>query len=96
MPKPPASGWLGSPQDPAVASSSAGARHETPYGPLEVRWSIEDGGVTIDFTVPVGVTAILDLPGIPQHRFTHGSHSIELNAADASAIAPEGEGGAHA
>ena len=81
---------------PGGGLDSAGARHETPYGPLEVRWSIKDGRVTIDFTVPVGVTAILDLPGTPQNRFTHGSHSIELSAAEATAIAMGGGGSARA
>jgi alpha-L-rhamnosidase len=65
---------------PGGGLESAGARHETPYGPLEVRWSAKHGGLTVDFTVPVGVTAILDLPGIPQDRFTHGRHSVELPA----------------
>ena len=49
----------------------------------------------IDFTVPVGVTAILDLPGTPQREFTHGTHSIELTAEDAPAIASDGGGSTH-
>jgi alpha-L-rhamnosidase len=81
---------------PGGGLDSAGARHETPYGPLEVRWSIKDGAATIDFTVPVGVTAILDLPGAPQTRFAHGSHSVELTGEEALAFARAGEGSAHA
>ena len=80
---------------PGGGLGSAGARHQTPYGPLEVRWSTEEGGVMIDFTVPVGVTAILDLPGTPQREFTHGTHSIELTAEDAPAIASDGGGSTH-
>ena len=78
---------------PGGGLDSAGARHETPYGPLEVRWVMKDGGATIDFTVPVGVTAVLDLPGTPKHGFMHGSHSVELSAA-ALASAMNGEGSA--
>ena len=81
---------------PGGGLASAGARHQTPYGPLEVRWSTGEGGVRIDFTVPVGISAILDLPGIPQREFTHGSHSIELSAEDAHAIESDGGGSAHA
>ena len=78
---------------PGGALDSAGARHETPYGPLEVRWAMKDGAATIDLTVPVGVTPVLDLPGTPQHRFMHGSHSVELSA-EALGIHVGGEGSA--
>ncbi|WP_329007468.1 glycoside hydrolase family 78 protein [Micromonospora rifamycinica] len=37
--------------------------HLTPYGRAEVSWRRADGLLTVDVTVPVGVTAVVVLPG---------------------------------
>jgi alpha-L-rhamnosidase len=46
---------------------------ETPHGLVEVRWREEAGGLTVQTTLPDGVTGVLDLPDHPQVDLTPGT-----------------------
>ncbi|MFI6078600.1 family 78 glycoside hydrolase catalytic domain [Actinoplanes sp. NPDC051343] len=59
----------------------AAARHRTPYGEAAVRWERTDGSLRLQVTVPVGVTATVQLPGGPVIDVRHGTH--EFTASDA-------------
>jgi len=48
--------------------------HESPYGPIEVAWRLEDGELTLDVTVPGGSTAEVVLPDGTSVLASPGSH----------------------
>ncbi|MCF3961913.1 family 78 glycoside hydrolase catalytic domain [Streptomyces fuscigenes] len=53
----------------------ARARHDTPYGTAEVRWRLHRGRrLDVEFTVPVGTTAEVDLPGLDPYVVGPGGH----------------------
>jgi alpha-L-rhamnosidase len=53
----------------------ARARHDTPYGTAEVRWRVDRGRrLEAEFTIPVGTTAEVDLPGLAPYEVGPGSH----------------------
>jgi alpha-L-rhamnosidase len=58
----------------------AAARHRTPYGEAAVRWERADGSLRLQVTVPVGVTATVQLPDGRAFDVRHGSH--EFTAVD--------------
>ncbi|WP_035812795.1 glycoside hydrolase family 78 protein [Jiangella gansuensis] len=60
---------------PGGGITSAGARHETPYGTAAIDWRCDDGHVTVRLRVPVGTTAVLDLPGL-RRQLGHGVHDV--------------------
>jgi alpha-L-rhamnosidase len=36
---------------------------DTRHGRIEVSWRLDDGELTVDVTLPAGVTGVLSLPG---------------------------------
>ncbi|WP_329456943.1 glycoside hydrolase family 78 protein [Streptomyces sp. NBC_01497] len=53
----------------------ARARHETPYGTAEVSWRIDGGRrLETEFTIPIGTTAEVDLPGLDPYEVGPGRH----------------------
>ncbi|MFJ4173135.1 family 78 glycoside hydrolase catalytic domain [Microbacterium sp. NPDC089696] len=59
---------------PGGGLTSASARHRTPFGIAAVSWEIVDGVLEVTAEVPVGVTAVLDLPGLAPEEVGHGTH----------------------
>jgi alpha-L-rhamnosidase len=60
---------------PGGGITAAGARHETPYGTAGIEWRCDEGRITVHVQVPVGTTAMLDLPGL-RRELGHGVHEI--------------------
>lgn len=58
---------------PGCDIQHASARHLTPYGLAECRWSIEREMITIHVTVPPNTTAMIHLPGQEAEPFEVGS-----------------------
>ena len=58
----------------------AEARHVTPYGTAAVGWSLADGELVVRFTVPVGATAEVDVPGLEPAVVGHGEHEVRVPA----------------
>jgi len=56
----------------------AAARHRTPYGEASISWRIADGDLHVDVVVPVGATAVLELPGREPEPLGHGRHSASV------------------
>jgi len=59
---------------PGGGLTRARARHETPYGVAEVRWRRTGERLEVDFTVPVGTTAEVSLPGLDTYEVSAGTH----------------------
>ncbi|MGY5766552.1 glycoside hydrolase family 78 protein [Brachybacterium sp. DNPG3] len=68
--------------------TSASARHESPYGMIASRWSVEDGRLRLAVELPVGTRGIVDLPDGTRREVGPGRH--ELEAAAVGADRPEG------
>ena len=78
---------------PLIGGGLTGARlvRDTPHGRVEVAWRLDDGHVTLDVTLPAGVTALVVPPGHPdgvQAEVTDGVHawSYALPALDLPAV----------
>jgi alpha-L-rhamnosidase len=56
----------------------AKAALDSPYGRAEVGWELRDERLVVDALVPVGATALVDLPGRPVAKVGHGAHSFEV------------------
>jgi alpha-L-rhamnosidase len=56
----------------------ARARLETTHGLVEVHWQEAEPDLTIDVTIPAGVTAVVRLPGQPDRELTSGGHTITV------------------
>ncbi|MDN4473821.1 alpha-L-rhamnosidase [Demequina zhanjiangensis] len=54
--------------------TSASATHVTPYGTASISWTLSDGEVHVSATVPVGATAVMDLPDGTVTELGHGTH----------------------
>ncbi len=70
---------------PGGGLTHASAAKETPYGRAEVGWLREADTFSVHLTVPVGVTAIVDLPGRSPETVGSGRHRwhiSDLNCAD--------------
>ncbi|WP_369068292.1 family 78 glycoside hydrolase catalytic domain [Kineococcus terrestris] len=63
---------------PGAGITSASVRHETPHGTAAVSWRVRDGVLAVDVHVPLGVSAVLDLPGAGPSRVGAGSHHLEV------------------
>jgi alpha-L-rhamnosidase len=60
---------------PAAQLTRAAARHLTPYGEASVEWTRSDGSFHLLVTIPVGVTATVQLPdGSSPVEVRHGQH----------------------
>lgn len=53
----------------------AEAHVRTPYGTLGVRWRRDDDGIRLECTIPVGVVAEVDLPGLTR-ELCSGTHVL--------------------
>jgi alpha-L-rhamnosidase len=53
----------------------ASARHETPYGEAAVAWRRDGGRFHLGVEVPVGVSAVVHVPGQEPVTVRHGKHS---------------------
>ncbi|MEN0101960.1 MAG: family 78 glycoside hydrolase catalytic domain [Curtobacterium sp.] len=58
---------------PGGGLTSAGATLDTPRGQAAIDWSVSDGTLSVTVTVPVGATAVLDLPGAEPVELSHGT-----------------------
>ena len=56
----------------------AKARLETAHGLVEVHWREAEPDLTIDVTIPAGVTAVVRLPGQPDRELAPGGHTITV------------------
>ena len=54
----------------------AEARHDSPYGPIEVRWTQRDERIELQVTVPPGTTAEVLLPAGEPVTLTSGRHTV--------------------
>jgi len=61
---------------PGGGLTSAGATHRTPYGIAAIDWTLTDGTLDIELTVPVGTTAELQLAGRPATPLAPGHHRL--------------------
>ena len=59
---------------PGGGITSARARHDSPYGPIEVDWRIADGRFELTVEVPPGTTALVELPGGAEAEAGPGRH----------------------
>ncbi|KAA9089572.1 alpha-L-rhamnosidase [Microbacterium radiodurans] len=59
---------------PGGGLSHASARHRTPYGDAAISWRIEGTTLQAEIAVPVGATAVLELPGTAAEELGHGTH----------------------
>jgi alpha-L-rhamnosidase len=64
---------------PGGGLSWARAEHETPYGRASIAWELASE-LTVTVTVPIGVTATLDLPGEPVRALEAGIHHVVVPA----------------
>lgn len=56
----------------------AEATHESPYGPIRVRWERTGGRLRLEVDVPAGTSAEVVLPdGVPVQVLTSGAHVLE-------------------
>jgi alpha-L-rhamnosidase len=71
---------------PGGGLSEASTSHASPYGQIEVSWRRAGGRLTLDATVPAGVTAEITLPSADREQFTveAGSHRFECDYRAAS------------
>lgn len=68
---------------PGGSVTWARATHRTPLGLASVEWHLKDGQLVVRGEVPVGATAVLDLPGCPPEDLGHGSFTRTLDLLDA-------------
>ena len=62
---------------PVVGLERASAAVDTPYGRAAIAWAMDRDGLHLDLEVPVGTTAILDLPVGPAGRVTTGGRAFD-------------------
>jgi alpha-L-rhamnosidase len=76
---------------PTRLLSRASARHRTPYGDAEAGWERVDGVLVVRAVVPVGATAIVQLPGEEAPlEVGHGSHEWRRpDARDGNGASPD-------
>ena len=69
-------GWRRTRIAPACTHLTAWARGhvQTPYGRLAVNWRRRDGVLTLDVSVPVGVVAEVEVPGLAPRTVGSGRH----------------------
>ncbi|MFI0765253.1 glycoside hydrolase family 78 protein [Streptomyces sp. NPDC021218] len=67
---------------PGGGLTHASAAKETPYGRAEVRWLRDADTFSVDLAVPVGVTAIVDLPGRAPETVGSGRHRWHISTLD--------------
>jgi alpha-L-rhamnosidase len=71
---------------PGGGLTSASARHRSPYGEVAISWRIEGDDLVVETTVPIGSTAVLELPGREPERQEPGRHRVVVPAQVAVAV----------
>jgi alpha-L-rhamnosidase len=65
---------------PGVGITSGGMRYDSPYGTLRTSWILGNGWFELDLDVPVGITAVVELPdGVKHLGIQHGHHSYRVS-----------------
>ena len=54
----------------------ASTSHVTPYGKASVAWKTSETGVELDVTVPIGATAVVELPDHEPTELVGGTHHL--------------------
>lgn len=62
---------------PGGGIDHAATSHLTPYGEASVRWECREGLMTLDFSVPVGTTAVVAIPNSDRREFGPGAHHMQ-------------------
>jgi alpha-L-rhamnosidase len=75
---------------PGGGMTWASARHITPYGMAECSWTIQDGKLEVNVTVPPNTTALVSLPGGQENpiEVNSGTHSWSYAYEDPHARGP--------
>lgn len=63
---------------PGGGLTSVSAAHETPYGSARIAWVIEDAELAVSIEVPIGTTAVIDLPGHEPFPVGSGHHDLRI------------------
>jgi alpha-L-rhamnosidase len=63
---------------PGGSLTSAAARHLTPYGEASIRWWLDRTRLRVNVRVPVGASAVVELPGQPAIEVGHGQHDYDV------------------
>jgi alpha-L-rhamnosidase len=66
---------------PGGGITSASAHHDSPYGRITSRWSIEDGTFELTVEIPPSTAARIELPDGSSHDRTTGTHRFSVRAA---------------
>jgi alpha-L-rhamnosidase len=67
---------------PGPGITSAAATHETPYGPAEVSWTLDEAAFSLELTVPPNTTAEISLPDdSPRIEVGSGRHVFQRTIA---------------
>jgi alpha-L-rhamnosidase len=64
----------------------ARARHISPFGPIELAWTVRDGSMELDLLVPPGTAATVVLPGGEPHSAGPGRHQWKAAAVSSPGI----------
>ncbi|MGO4807108.1 family 78 glycoside hydrolase catalytic domain [Arthrobacter sp. 2MCAF15] len=64
---------------PGGGIDHAHTRHLTPYGAVDVSWRLKAGKLRCTATIPVGVEAVIDLPGTSERRTGNGTFTYEVS-----------------
>ncbi|MBM6699992.1 family 78 glycoside hydrolase catalytic domain [Bifidobacterium pullorum subsp. saeculare] len=63
---------------PGGGLTHASSKHETPYGEASCAWTVEDGVMTVDITVPHGTTAVVRLLGDEERKLDGGEYRLSV------------------
>ncbi|MGV9870350.1 family 78 glycoside hydrolase catalytic domain [Rhodococcus koreensis] len=69
---------------PGGGLTSCTVRHETPYGPAEVSWTLRGDTLTARATIPTGTSAVVDLPGTTSFTVGSGTHEFVADLSPAA------------
>ena len=64
---------------PGPGISWAESSLQTPWGTVQSRWHLEGGQLSFTATVPEGVGAEVDVPGLPRQEIGSGTHQFKAN-----------------
>lgn len=66
---------------PGAGLTSGGITYDSPYGRIQVGWTLVESRFELELTVPVGVTAAVELPdGTLVANIEHGHHAFAVDA----------------
>ena len=67
---------------PGAGITSARTSHRGPQGLIDVEWTLDDGALTLNVTVPPATTAEVRLPGKPAAVVGPGTYTFSAAAPD--------------